>query len=881
MALQTSKPNTIKRDLRRPVEPWRTWIVLGTIEVLAWCLRWIGYARYPHLIYDEYYYVPAADVLLGRRSPVHIAHMVPGIDPNLLSHPPLAKELIALSILWFGNHPWVWRLPGEVFALVVPIVIYFLVQHMFHSRLAAEVAALLSAFDGLMISISRVALPDSTAFPFVMINLLGLWVLVARLRQGRSTSYFWWALWGVSLGLGLATKWIGAQTILASWIFLGLNYRLFLRMHRRWFYYLLTVTWIPLGSYFLTYFYAFSSGFHQTWLPHNVFFAFGKLQYLMFKAMWKLTFYHPWSSNAWSWMLLPRPTAFLIIKQAGHMIRVMAFSNPVVIWLGFIALVVGTWRLGWVRNQNRWAWIFLDVWWVAFYATWLLTPRSKFTYYLLSAMPAFIIAASALWVHLWEHRRRGARIVAWGGAFVVALTTVYLVPLWVGFPTPVGFYRNLAWPPSWDARPKPTNLAVPRYSGPTTIPLAPIQATVSRPPVQLIDWTELGLTGSHNVVLPSITGMMSAYAQHFHGAIVDQPSVVGHHIYFGTNGNRVVAWSLKSRRMLWQDTVPNMVMTTPLESGSQIFIGLGNNAFRSYNAVHGWIRGVGTNGIMSINRITGKELWFHRTNGEDMATPVIWHNVLYEVTGGGHLDALNLRTGHLLWQRTLSGFDSMSSPVVVGHELVVATNVYHSAYPASSSTVWAVNLRTHQVSWSRNLPVKSGLSDCSAATNGTSIFIAGAPAVTTTKSHQTRISNELFALDVKSGRVQWHVGLGSGMMPIDVEEEGIPMVASGVVYIGSPAAHAVVAVNVVSGRILWRSRVGTGVTASPIDLGQALWVAGSNGSLIELSRANGQHLATVSTRLGPFGPSAPLVIGHNLVVGSLKGWLGIFALRGH
>ena len=155
MALQTSKPYALKLHPRHPVVLWRTWIVLGAIEILAFCLRWIGYARYPHMIYDEYYYVPAADVLLGRKSPVHIAHMVPGIDPNLLSHPPLAKELIALSILWFGNHPWAWRLPGEVFGLTVPLVIYVLVRQMFQSRLAAEVSALLSAFDGLMISISR------------------------------------------------------------------------------------------------------------------------------------------------------------------------------------------------------------------------------------------------------------------------------------------------------------------------------------------------------------------------------------------------------------------------------------------------------------------------------------------------------------------------------------------------------------------------------------------------------------------------------------------------------------------------------------------------------------------------------------------------------
>lgn len=875
MAVQTAPDRSPKPSSSR-LFAWRTWLIMGTIEILSFCVRWIGYGRYPGLIYDEYYYVPAADILLGRHSPVHVRHAVPGIDPNLLSHPPLAKELIALCILWFGNHPWAWRLPGEVLGTLVPIGVFLIARALFNSELTGYIAALLSAVDGLMITISRVALPDSTAFPLVIVNMLGLWLLMTRMRNGQQTKSWVWILWGVSLGLGLAAKWIGAQTILASWLFLLAN-RKWIGSVKRWILLGLSVTWIPLIAYFFTYFYAFGSGFHQSWLPRNVFLAFGKLQYLMFKAMWSLTFYHPWSSNAWSWMLLPRPTAFLIISRAGHLIRVMAFSDPLVIWLGFISLVVGTWRLGWIQKQHWWAWIYLDIWWLAFYGTWLLTPRSKFTYYLLSAMPAFIIAASALWMHLWTHRQKAARVLAWIGAAAVVLSSLYLMPLWVGFPTPTGFYHHWVWSPSWNAKPR-TGGIVEAATIPAVVSL-PILNFHTSPELHLTpvpSWTQFELGPQHNTVLAAQGPIATGYARSFPGPIVDPPAVVDGVAYFGTNDNLVVAWNLASAQELWKITVPNMVMTTPLVDKQEIIVGLGNNAFRNYNAKTGWVRGSGVNGVMAINRTTGHEVWFFPTTGEDMPTPVLWRGVLYQVTGGGHLDAINPHNGRLLWRLELSGFDSMSSPTRIGDILYVATNVYKDAYPANASTVWAINLDTRQVLWSRNLPVKSGLSDCSPASNGHLIFIAGVPSLTDNSNGQARISNEIFAIDAKSGAVVWQTRLGSGMMTVDVEEEGTPLATSSTVYIGSPGAKKVVALDAANGHIIWSQSVATGVTANPVLAGSELWVLGSNGNILLLSAKTGHIQDRVNPKMGSFGPGAPIIMGHAVIVGSLSGQLGVF-----
>ena len=237
------------------IPPW--WVVVP-IEIVALLVRFIGLGRYHGLIYDEYYYVTAADVLLHHRPPVLVKHLIYGLDPNLLSAPPFAKEVIAFAMILFGNNAWAWRLPGALLGTLVPVIIYALAQSMFQNRYVSVFSAVLSALDGLMISTSRLALLDSIAFPFVVWNLFVLWRVNDDLNHNRPIARRTLWLFGVTLGLGFSAKWIGAQTILMAWGILVLAPSHFWRSPRRWLL-IASVTIIPLVVYFLTYGYAFSA----------------------------------------------------------------------------------------------------------------------------------------------------------------------------------------------------------------------------------------------------------------------------------------------------------------------------------------------------------------------------------------------------------------------------------------------------------------------------------------------------------------------------------------------------------------------------------------------------------------------------------------------
>ena len=95
-------------------------------------------------------------------------------------------------------------------------------------------------------------------------------------------------------------------------------------------------------------------------------------------------------------------------------------------------------------------------------------------------------------------------------------------------------------------------------------------------------------------------------------------------------------------------------------------------------------------------------------------------------------------------------------------------------------------------------------------------------------------------------------------------------------YIGSPAAKKVVALNAANGHIIWSQSVGTGVTANPVLTGSELWVLGDTGDILLLNAKTGIVQRRVNPKMGKFGPGAPIIMGHALIVGSLSGQLGVF-----
>jgi predicted membrane-bound dolichyl-phosphate-mannose-protein mannosyltransferase len=186
----------------------RFFLVLFGISV-ALRLLWLdvpsGYGTGGALIFDEFFYVNAARAILGwQQGPdpnnVPFPGAVRGMDPNP-GHPPLAKLMMAGSMLLLGNNAWGWRLPSVIMGSISLLFFYPLLKKMGASGKMALLSTYLMSFDALIFVDSRVAILDIFTLGFMV---LGFYLYVT----GRNR------LSAITLALGTLCKIIGVYGFL-------------------------------------------------------------------------------------------------------------------------------------------------------------------------------------------------------------------------------------------------------------------------------------------------------------------------------------------------------------------------------------------------------------------------------------------------------------------------------------------------------------------------------------------------------------------------------------------------------------------------------------------------------------------------------------------
>ncbi|MEO8458443.1 MAG: phospholipid carrier-dependent glycosyltransferase [Chloroflexota bacterium] len=144
------------------------------------------------------------------------------------THPPLSKDFMAIGEGIFGNkdlkgasngcwpdaedaakkssNAWAFdmfgaRFFGAVFGVFSIVFMYLIAKRLFKNEVAALSSAFLLCMDGLVLTQSRIATPDS----YVLFFMLGSVYFLLKRR---------WLLGGLFLGASAASKWIGAFTVI-------------------------------------------------------------------------------------------------------------------------------------------------------------------------------------------------------------------------------------------------------------------------------------------------------------------------------------------------------------------------------------------------------------------------------------------------------------------------------------------------------------------------------------------------------------------------------------------------------------------------------------------------------------------------------------------
>jgi dolichyl-phosphate-mannose-protein mannosyltransferase len=394
----------------------RTVVFASIIFVVAHFVMLIGITTPEKFYFDEVHYVPAARQMLEPVMPQ------PMLNPM---HPPLAKQIIALSIHTFGDVPLGWRYPAVLFGALALVAVYLCGLALFAAQGPAIAASLLAFFNQMLFVQSRIAMLDIFALTF------GLFATAAFLHgYRRQRPHLWFALCGLASGLSIGCKWSGLF-VLAVCIAIVAAVRLMQRWRTQfadgkeddWYrpdlwpafkarHFALCFLLIPAFAYLSTFVPLYGLSVPDIWEAQRRIFSDNTTTAIAG---------HTYMSSWPSWPFLVRPVWYLFDKIGDDRIAAVVFlGNPLILWPALIAVAISL--RDWIATRCADAFLVL-AFYLGPYLAWALLPRTLgFIYYYLPA------ATTASLVLVYALRRGGTprwllwAFVAIGGAgFAVML----------------------------------------------------------------------------------------------------------------------------------------------------------------------------------------------------------------------------------------------------------------------------------------------------------------------------------------------------------------------------------------------------------------------------------------------------------------------------
>ncbi|WP_206238173.1 phospholipid carrier-dependent glycosyltransferase [Novosphingobium terrae] len=398
------------------------------------------------LYFDEVHYVPAARAMLE------------GVQANP-EHPLFAKSLIAWSIGWWGDTPFVWRLPSALMGVLGLFAFGRMMWWASGQRFAAIAGMVLLGSDFAWLIQSRIAMLDMVMAGMAM---LALWMLAAATALPRAVPPIArrWRLGvaGVALGLSLGAKW-SALPLVALIIGVLIATRL-LASVRNWTGGTMVAPtpgvptkellgWLlvmPLVAYILTW--VPGMLWHKDPVP-----VFGLIDWHleMARLQSSVVKHHPYQSVWWQWVIDQRAIWYLYEPVDGAQRGVMLIGNPFTMLAGLPAL---GWCLyaGMARRDaaGRTAPLMAVAAYIGTLSLWLVANKPVQFYYHYLLPGTFLVAALALMLDaLWRSGRDG-RWAALGALVLAVGTCLYFWPLLTAAPLKDAMsFQHWMWLDSW------------------------------------------------------------------------------------------------------------------------------------------------------------------------------------------------------------------------------------------------------------------------------------------------------------------------------------------------------------------------------------------------------------------------------------------------
>lgn len=416
---------------------------------------------YPALFDEQYMFPDVRTYMTGTmfdevyhgRTAYEFLH---GLTTYETTHPHFGKILISVGVFVFGMNPFGWRFMSVIFGILIIPLMYLFVKSILKNSFIAVATTSLLVFDCMHYTLSRIATIDIFAAFFILLMYYFMYEYLSRdsayraLKNSASDKfppksiYLPLALSGISMALGIATKWTGVY----AGIGLGILFIWHTITHfpkkqtvKLFLFCCLFFIIIPLTVYTLCFIpvvgYTAYNGLIDKVIQGTKY---------MFDYHSNLVAEHYYSSPFYEWPIIWMP--LLDANDAvstGSVSAVSCMGNPAIWWIGIPCQIYVFFR--WIIKKDKTAG-FLCISYLAQYVPWMSISRITFIYHYFPAIIFVILMMGYTMLHIKEHFSWGKKAIT--AYLVIAILCFFLFfPVISGFPISVEYGLRLRWLKDW------------------------------------------------------------------------------------------------------------------------------------------------------------------------------------------------------------------------------------------------------------------------------------------------------------------------------------------------------------------------------------------------------------------------------------------------